>query len=182
LKAGSLSNSSPCSFEAPFVHRGHPPPLNTGDNESLREKLKSEWTVLEGENKKYVYGEVSLLALSDVLHRFCPHGGVFYDLGSGSGRAVFSAAINHPTFTKLVGVELLEGLHTIADRALGAYNEVRLVCLPSLVVSSRRRCSGRIEPLRAVDSLAYWLNSSCPTWRDPSVCFRWRASGIVMTY
>ena len=125
----------------------------------LSEKLKSEWAVLEGENKKYVYGEVSLLALSDVLHRFCPQGGVFYDLGSGSGRAVFSAAINHPTFTKLVGVELLEGLHTIADRALGAYNAVRVVVivLPPLV-GVQGGCSGSRMPA------ARW--SRCVQWGE----------------
>lgn len=40
-------------------------------------------------------------------------GGVFYDLGSGSGKAVFAAALYHP-FKKCVGYEILENLHNIS--------------------------------------------------------------------
>jgi hypothetical protein len=129
----------------------------------LSEKLKSEWSVLEGENKKYVYGEVSLLALSDVLHRFCPQGGVFYDLGSGSGRAVFSAAINHPAFTKLVGVELLEGLHIIADRALGTYNQVSAAEL----LTRSKRTRGALSPVNRCP-----VCTDCPVARKPVRLFR----------
>lgn len=40
-------------------------------------------------------------------------GGVFYDLGSGTGKVVLTAAILH-NFTKCNGVELLSGLHEVA--------------------------------------------------------------------
>mmetsp|Transcript_15283 Transcript_15283/g.29372 ORF Transcript_15283/g.29372 Transcript_15283/m.29372 type:complete len:178 (-) Transcript_15283:373-906(-) len=41
-------------------------------------------------------------------------GGVFYDLGSGSGRCVVSAALLLPQFTKVCGIEILQGLADLA--------------------------------------------------------------------
>ncbi|KAK3273439.1 hypothetical protein CYMTET_18319 [Cymbomonas tetramitiformis] len=60
-----------------------------------------------------IYGEVSFLALATALQKHvgsCRSGGtVFYDLGSGAGRSVFGAAMLCPAFTKVCGIELLEG-------------------------------------------------------------------------
>ncbi|KAK3260636.1 hypothetical protein CYMTET_30411 [Cymbomonas tetramitiformis] len=91
--------------------------------EDLGNQIKDEWSVLSGEHKAFVYGEVSVISLAYVLHTYCsePHLTNFYDLGSGTGRAVLATAMN-ANFRKLVGVELLEGLHSISQKAVHKYN------------------------------------------------------------
>lgn len=49
--------------------------------------------------------------------------GVFYDLGSGTGKAVFTAALVH-RFERCVGIELLESLHVCAQRLKARWNAV----------------------------------------------------------
>lgn len=48
-------------------------------------------------------------------------GGIFYDLGSGTGKAVIGAAILH-NFDVCYGIEYLEGLYSLSQEALSAYN------------------------------------------------------------
>lgn len=48
-------------------------------------------------------------------------GGIFYDLGAGTGKAVAAAAILH-NFDQCVGVECLEGLYSISLEMLASYN------------------------------------------------------------
>eukprot|EP00239_Pterosperma_sp_CCMP1384_P006223 CAMPEP_0197854014 /NCGR_PEP_ID=MMETSP1438-20131217/23880_1 /TAXON_ID=1461541 /ORGANISM="Pterosperma sp., Strain CCMP1384" /LENGTH=276 /DNA_ID=CAMNT_0043468623 /DNA_START=362 /DNA_END=1192 /DNA_ORIENTATION=+ len=101
-----------------------------GDGAELEKRLETEWSVLAGENKKFVYGEISLITLAYCLHTYCSASNMknFYDLGSGNGRAVIAAAMQNLNFEKLVGVELLTGMHVMAEKALTQYNhEVRPV-------------------------------------------------------
>jgi len=49
------------------------------------------------------------------------NGGLFYDLGAGTGKPVIAAATLHP-FDFCTGIELLEGLHTISTEAVLGYN------------------------------------------------------------
>ena len=67
------------------------------------------------------YGEMcfapfaeSITRIKSVFGGLAERGGVFYDLGSGTGKAVFAAACLH-RFDACVGIELLPGLH---DKAL----------------------------------------------------------------
>jgi hypothetical protein len=65
-----------------------------------------------------VYGEVAFSTLGEVLWsplcaRIPERGACFIDLGSGTGRGVLAAASLH-SFGRLVGVEILEGLHHAA--------------------------------------------------------------------
>jgi tRNA G46 methylase TrmB len=48
------------------------------------------------------------------LYGFREVGGKFVDIGSGSGKAVFAAALLHK-FDDCVGIEILEGLHNLAE-------------------------------------------------------------------
>jgi hypothetical protein len=69
------------------------------------------------------YGEITFEALAEVLYRHVPlppRGGVFIDLGSGTGRAVMGAAMLHK-FYRVAGVEILPSLHEAALFALGEY-------------------------------------------------------------
>jgi hypothetical protein len=65
-------------------------------------------------SQSLIYGEVEFASFSKVLRKISPApGGVFYDLGSGTGRAVFVARFLHD-FKECKGIELLEGLHSVA--------------------------------------------------------------------
>jgi len=50
------------------------------------------------------------------------NGGVFYDLGSGTGKAVIAMALFCP-FKKLIGIEYLENLWELSLRSKGAYDK-----------------------------------------------------------
>ena len=75
--------------------------------ESEKKKLKKE---------NFVYGEVNFRAISYILlylnheHNLSNDDGYFYDLGSGTGRAVVGACLTLP-FQKYVGIEYLDTLY-----------------------------------------------------------------------
>lgn len=61
--------------------------------------------------KDLLYGEVPFLTLEEIVKEANPNkDGVFFDLGSGTGRVVIALHLML-NFRKSVGVELLEGLH-----------------------------------------------------------------------
>ncbi len=69
-----------------------------------------------------VYGEIDLQGFCDLLMHHIPHNSsdVFYDLGSGSGRAVFAARFVGD-FRECVGIELLSNLHEMASSVRSLY-------------------------------------------------------------
>lgn len=69
-----------------------------------------------------VYGEIDLQGFCDLLLNHIPHdsGDIFYDLGSGSGRAVFAARFVGD-FKECVGIELLSNLHELASSVKSLY-------------------------------------------------------------
>lgn len=68
------------------------------------------------------YGEIPPEVLHEFLTIAAPREGeVFYDLGSGIGQTVFQAALTFD-FSRLVGVELLDGLALAARGALERYD------------------------------------------------------------
>eukprot|EP00192_Tetraselmis_astigmatica_P019406 CAMPEP_0117680238 /NCGR_PEP_ID=MMETSP0804-20121206/18241_1 /TAXON_ID=1074897 /ORGANISM="Tetraselmis astigmatica, Strain CCMP880" /LENGTH=218 /DNA_ID=CAMNT_0005489713 /DNA_START=292 /DNA_END=949 /DNA_ORIENTATION=+ len=69
-----------------------------------------------------VYGEVGFTSLAWILRTAMSHCGVedgppsvFYDLGSGSGRMVVSAALLYPELKRCGGIEIIRGLHDVAQ-------------------------------------------------------------------
>jgi len=74
------------------------------------------------------YSEITYQSLGTVLAKIRQYhgglqdgGGVFYDLGSGTGKAVCAAAILH-TFDKCVGIEVLQTLHEVAIELLDTFD------------------------------------------------------------
>jgi hypothetical protein len=62
-------------------------------------------------DREFIYGEIDLLAFHHIIEKSEPkHGEIFYDLGSGSGKAVFSAAL-YFDFKICFGVELMDVLY-----------------------------------------------------------------------
>jgi SAM-dependent methyltransferase len=65
----------------------------------------------------FTYGEVTPEAVEMFMNMVQPQPGeVFYDLGSGTGKAVIFASLLAP-FAKSVGVELVEDLHAASNLA-----------------------------------------------------------------
>jgi precorrin-6B methylase 2 len=68
------------------------------------------------------YGEVVPTAFYDVMLAAEPkEGEVFFDLGSGTGKATILAALVFP-FSRVVGIELLPGLGDAARQVLSRYD------------------------------------------------------------
>ena len=66
------------------------------------------------EEKSLIYGEVEYQSFFKVLRKINPRpGGTFYDLGSGTGRAVIASRITRD-FSRCIGIEILSGLHAAA--------------------------------------------------------------------
>eukprot|EP00611_Tribonema_gayanum_P016316 TRINITY_DN2843_c0_g1_i2.p1 TRINITY_DN2843_c0_g1~~TRINITY_DN2843_c0_g1_i2.p1 ORF type:complete len:286 (-),score=110.51 TRINITY_DN2843_c0_g1_i2:255-1112(-) len=73
------------------------------------------------DDKSYIYGEVDFTNFAKILRRLqLPAGGVFYDLGSGTGKAVMVARLTQD-FERCEGVEILEGLHCAATEVAEAF-------------------------------------------------------------
>lgn len=65
-----------------------------------------------------VYGEVIFKSFLELLELAHPKkNDVFYDLGSGTGKAVIAAALTQP-FSKCVGIELLPSLYKASESVL----------------------------------------------------------------
>ncbi len=75
-------------------------------------------TVIEKIKKVYGLGGVGASGPTGVLQT---RGGIFYDLGSGTGKPVIAAAILH-NFDVCYGIETLEGLYSVSLDALNSYN------------------------------------------------------------
>jgi SAM-dependent methyltransferase len=68
------------------------------------------------------YGEIMPQGFLEVLAAVNPRQGeIFYDLGSGTGKATMLAAMVYP-FSRSVGIELLPGLGDAARQVLARYN------------------------------------------------------------
>lgn len=70
------------------------------------------------QNKEFIYGEIDFLSFYTILERTSPSTkDVFYDLGSGSGKAVLSAVLFF-NVNKSIGIELLPPLYEQANTQL----------------------------------------------------------------
>ena len=84
-----------------------------------------------GEEKSLIYGEVEYQSFYRVLRKINPPSGKkFYDLGSGTGKAVFAARLTQD-FGRCIGIEILQGLHQQARVIVDRYNSSfrQLLCL-----------------------------------------------------
>lgn len=121
------------------------------------------------------YGDVRFDALSRALAAAAPaEGGVFYDLGSGTGRGVLAAALQFP-LARAVGVEYLAALHEAALGPAAAYEALRAE-LPSVGPGARGglcpdRMAARVE-LLCSDLFAVEVGQAdvvfacCVTWGE----------------
>ncbi|GLD97927.1 hypothetical protein PINS_up006624 [Pythium insidiosum] len=90
-------------------------PFRVARDASRKERKDNEYISMS-----LVYGEIAFSPFKTVVdqlrrwHRVLVRpGGVFLDIGSGTGKAVFAAALAHD-FDACFGIEILESLHAIA--------------------------------------------------------------------
>ena len=75
------------------------------------------------DEKSLIYGEVDYHSFYRVLRKINPKpGGIFYDLGSGTAKAVLAARFTRD-FTTCIGIEILQGLHDQGIKVVDKYNE-----------------------------------------------------------
>ncbi|GAB5371398.1 hypothetical protein AAMO2058_001576500 [Amorphochlora amoebiformis] len=73
--------------------------------------------------KAFTYGEVEFVSFLEILRSAKPNPGeTFYDLGSGTGKAVIAAHLLED-FKQVHGIELLEGLHKSAVDILNKFGD-----------------------------------------------------------
>ncbi len=82
-----------------------------GYDVSRRARIKHRGSLIKDESDYLLYGEVPFSTWNDIVRLAgSKPGGIFYDLGSGTGRVVMQSYLCH-NFRKTCGVELLAGLH-----------------------------------------------------------------------
>ncbi|CAG9328336.1 unnamed protein product [Blepharisma stoltei] len=97
--------------------------------EIAKNASKAERTSCSIKSSTFVYGEIDFYSIGEVFETIknryggIPSGGVFYDLGSGSGKCVIAAALLH-NFQKCVGLELLHSLYDISLNMKEKYDEI----------------------------------------------------------
>ena len=114
------------------------------------------------DDKSFVYGEVKFESFVQILGKleFAP-GGVFYDLGSGTGKAVFVAHLMFP-FAKAKGVELVPTLHESAAATLKRYeSEVRPHILDEVGDKQIEFIQGDALKTDFSDADVVFMNSTC---------------------
>lgn len=84
--------------------------------EKAKKEAKQEADSKNLKKENFIYGEVNFRAISYILlyltheHKLLDKNGYFYDMGSGTGRAVIGAALTVP-FEKYIGIEYLDSLY-----------------------------------------------------------------------
>ncbi|CEG48323.1 hypothetical protein F443_05549 [Plasmopara halstedii] len=75
----------------------------------------------------YVYGEINFFSFAGVIRWIAPslpEFAIFYDLGSGTGKAVIAASLVH-SFDQAIGIELLEPLVRCAEKRKMALEKLK---------------------------------------------------------
>lgn len=138
-------------------------------NEEIYLKLDQKFPVSVGNSiaweSNHIYGEVIYSTLSEILvsltrKALISSGGVFYDLGSGTGKAVVAAALIH-NFSKCCGIELLPDLFSLSLKLKEKYEKI--------LNTQRREQIVQVEFYNA-DILEYnW--TECDVFFINSTCF-----------
>ena len=101
-------------------------PVSLGQAESKKERDSLQ----DANDSSLVYGEIDFVSFAEIFatiksrYNF-PQDGMFYDLGSGVGKAVIAAALLHP-FQECIGIEKLGSLHDAAVRLKDQYSALSL--------------------------------------------------------
>ena len=85
---------------------------------------QSERTSKKITASQFTYGEIELVHFIALLKTATTKpGGIFWDLGCGAGKALIAAALSYNKFSKVCGVELLDGLYEAAEKSVQNYTK-----------------------------------------------------------
>eukprot|EP01031_Cornospumella_fuschlensis_P034472 gene34472-41734_t len=113
------------------------------------------------DEKSLIYGEVEFASFYRVLRKINPRPGlVFYDLGSGTGKALFVARMTQD-FSKCIGIEILQSLHTQASTIVDRYNTSYRDVLSMGQSGYARVFEGSFEDFDWSDGDVVFANSTC---------------------
>lgn len=99
-------------------------PVSLGKEISKRERDDKNF-----KETSLTYGEVDFISIGEIFETIknrygdIPSGGVFYDLGSGTGKGVIAAAVLH-SFEACKGIEILDGLYDISLQFKQKYEDI----------------------------------------------------------
>lgn len=150
------------AFEALFAEH----PLNVAKAASRRERKENQYISMA-----LVYGEIAFgpfKSVFDVLKRWHhvleKPGGVFLDIGSGSGKAVFAATLIHD-FDACYGIEILESLHSMSEDVLQIWDRKVKRHFPLSIQKKRTRIAFTLGDALDVEwpgnADLVFLNSTC---------------------
>ena len=117
------------------------------------------------------YGEILFRPFAEVMYKLYDYGfpkpdpeartHKFVDLGSGSGRPVFAAALCHP-FDNCVGYEILEGLSEVANNLKNHWeNEVKATAPEYAQSTEFEFVHGDLLEMSWSDADVVFMNSTC---------------------
>lgn len=115
-------------------------------------------------SKSFVYGEVVPESFYEMIVDTNPQPGyVFYDLGSGTGKAVILAHLLFD-FSKSIGIEYLDTLYNASEAVLKRYEE-------EIRPTIAKQVEGRILEVHCGDFLKYDLSNADLIFMN-STCFQ----------
>jgi SAM-dependent methyltransferase len=89
-----------------------------------------------GDTSNFLYGELPFQTFKSIIEKINPKAdGTFFDLGSGTGRVTLEALLI-TNFKKIVGIELLDGLH---NKALEIKEKFENLIAPSIAEHVKNR-------------------------------------------
>ena len=131
-------------------------PTSKGKNASTSERLAKN-----DQRSTLVYGEISFnsfaVAMEKVINKYGglqESGGIFYDIGSGTGKPALAAALLHD-FDQVNGIEILDGLYRISLEIQGVW-EKKIVPL-----LSDKKAQTKIKFTRGDATLIDWSDATC---------------------
>eukprot|EP01038_Epipyxis_sp_PR26KG_P005211 gene5211-7249_t len=152
------------------IMQSFPTTLGKAVSKREREEMKLKDSTL-------VYGEVTFETLGVIIEKIKKvygrpnvgssgpngvlqdRGGLFYDLGSGTGKGVIGAAVLH-NFDVCYGIELLEGLFSVSLDAINSYN-----------TRGKAKLTGRSAETHCQMIHGDFLKVKFKDWRDADVVF-----------
>ena len=131
--------------------------LEVGKTLSKRERDMKDLN----EEKSLIYGEVDYSSFYRVLRKINPMaGGTFYDLGSGTGKGVIAARLVCD-FSRCLGIEILEGLHTQGAKIMQRFNSNYQEILSAGQHQMAAVCQGSFLDYDWSDGDVVFANSTC---------------------
>ena len=116
-------------------------PVNLGKaiSKKQREREQLKDTALVYGEIKYNFMALIFRVIKDDYDGLQRNGGIFYDLGSGTGKPVFAAALLHP-FERVVGIETLSQLHTASLEITDHWRKLTDSLDDDIMSAEQKRC------------------------------------------